>query len=227
MSDDDVELNHLRERVYGEAEGPATEAEIARLAALEEELRAGRAPTSVAEPTAAEPAAPEPIVDAPPHRPRALAVIVAVVAAAALIGAGYAAGAASPSLAAASPTPSASMASPYPELAFPQTDDDKISSGIIADSGIDPASTRYIAVMRGFRVFLAERERGDGVCVVTFIAVNDQPWSAGCTAGGALDDGAVFGVDRRLSIALGDPSRVSIRGLPVRLSESVTAYLTE
>lgn len=223
MSDDDVELNHLRERVYGEAGGPATAAEIARLAALEEELRADRAPTS----TAAEPAAPELIVDATPHRPRALAVIVAVVAAAALIGAGYAAGAASPSLAAASPAPSASTASPYPELAFPQTDDDKISSGIIADSGIDPTSTRYIAVMRGFRVFLAERERGDGVCVVTFIAVNDQPWSAGCTAGGALDDGAVFGVDRRLSIALGDPSRVSIRGLPVRLSESVTAYLTE
>ncbi|MGC0369260.1 hypothetical protein [Microbacterium sp. SLBN-111] len=230
MSDDDVELNHLRERVYGEAGGPATEAEIARLAALEEELRAGRAPTPVEQPVTAEPspvAPPEPIVDAPPHRPRALAVIVTVVAAAALIGAGYAAGVASPSLAAASPTPSASTASPYPELAFPQTDDDKISSGIIADSGIDPASTRYIAVMRGFRVFLAARERGDGVCVVTFIAVNDQPWSAGCTAGGTLDAGAVFGVDRRLSIALGAPSRVSIRGLPVRLSESVTAYLTE
>ncbi|MFW1499222.1 hypothetical protein ACEWBF_22890, partial [Vibrio parahaemolyticus] len=83
------------------------------------------------------------------------AVVVALAAAAVLIGAGYAAGAASPSLAAATPPPSASTASPYPELAFPQTDDDKISSGIIADSGIDPTSTRYIAVMRGFRVFLA------------------------------------------------------------------------
>ena len=73
MSDDDVELNHLRERVYGEAEGPATEAEIARLAALEEQLRAFRAPTPVSEPTPAAPAAPEPIGDEPPHRPRSAA----------------------------------------------------------------------------------------------------------------------------------------------------------
>ena len=81
--------------------------------------------------------------------------------------------------------------------------------------------------MSGFRVFLARAERGDGVCVITLIVVNEQPWSAGCTTGGPFGDGAVFGIDQRLSIALGDTSRMSIRGTPVRLSQSVTAYVVE
>ncbi|MBN9211301.1 MAG: hypothetical protein BGO45_05420 [Microbacterium sp. 71-36] len=241
MSDDDVELNHLRERVYGAAALPATPDEIARLTALEEAARARRAPSPAADhaPAAASLASAEPVDppgdpadegaprDAAPPRHRALAVIAAVVAAGVLLGAGYAAGVAAPSLVAASATPSPTPSTRYPELAFPQTDDDVISASIIDDSGIDPATTRYIAVMRGFRVFLAQPERGEGVCVVTFIVVNDQPWSAGCTTGGPFDDGAVFGIDRHLSVALGDTSRMSIRGTPVRLSESVTAYVTE
>lgn len=240
MSDDDVELNRLRERVYGDTGTPATPDEIERLAVLENELRARRvaeAPSPVEPPapaavgeghaTSADPADPDESTDAAPVRHRALAVIAALAAAGVLLGAGYAAGVASPSFVAASPTASPSPAERYPELAFPQTDDDVISASIIDDSGIDPATTRYIAVMRGFRVFLARAERGEGVCVVTFIAVNSQPWSAGCTTGGPFDDGAVFGVDQSLSIALGDTSRMSIRGTPVRLSETVTAYVTE
>ena len=42
-----------------------------------------------------------------------------------------------------------------------------------------------------------------------------------------VDVGAVFGVDRNLNIALGDTSRMSVRGTPVRLSESVTAYVSD
>ena len=160
-----------------------------------------------------------------PHR--VLAVIAAVTAAGVLLGAGYAVGVGMPAFVGASPTPTPTLGAPYPELGFPQTDDDVIPASIIDDSNIDPASTRYIAVMRGFRVFLAQRDRGSGVCVVTLIVVNDQPWSAGCTTGGPFDDGAVFGVDKNLSIALGDTSRMSIRGTPVRLSESVTAYVVE
>ncbi|WP_278102956.1 hypothetical protein AB0870_16355 [Microbacterium proteolyticum] len=246
MSDDDVELNHLRERVYGDTATPATPAEIARLAVLEEGARASRAPTpapggapavtapAVTAPAVTAPAAADPSdavehtpVDAVPPRHRALAVIAAVTAAGVLLGAGYAAGVASPAFVGASVTPSPSPSTRYPELAFPQTEDDVISASIIDDSGIDPATTRYIAVMRGFRVFLAQAERGEGVCVVTLIAVNDQPWSAGCTTGGPFDDGAVFGIDQHLSIGLGDTSRMSIRGAPVRLSESVTAYVVE
>lgn len=241
MSDDDVELNHLRERVYGDTATPATPEEIARLAALEEDARTRRAPTpaperapAVTAPAVTAPAVPAPAdtvehtpVDAAPPRHRALAVIAAVTAAGVLLGAGYAAGVASPAFVGASATPSPTPSTRYPELAFPQTEDDVISASIIDDSGIDPATTRYIAVMRGFRVFLAQAERGEGVCVVTLIAVNDQPWSAGCTTGGPFDDGAVFGIDQHLSIGLGDTSRMSIRGAPVRLSESVTAYVVE
>lgn len=236
MSDDDVELNRLRERVYGATATPATPEEIARLTALEEDARARRAPRPASErapvvgPAPVHPiddAVEDPPLDAAPPRHRALAVIAAVVAAGVLLGAGYAAGVASPAFVAASATPSPTPSTRYPELAFPQTEDDVISASIIDDSGIDPATTRYIAVMRGFRVFLAQAERGEGVCVVTFIVVNDQPWSAGCTTGGPFDDGAVFGIDQHLSIGLGDTSRMSIRGTPVRLSESVTAFVVE
>lgn len=226
MTDDDVELNRLRERVYGDTGTPATPEEIARLAALEEARRIPAQPAPLAETASVEAAEDEP-TDATPPRPRALAAIAAVAVAGVLLGAGYAVGVASPAFVAASSTPSPTPAVRYPELAFPQSDDDVISASIIDDSGIDPATTRYIAVMRGFRVFLAQPERGDGVCVVTFIVVNDQPWSAGCTTGGPFDDGAVFGIDQHLSVGLGDTSRMSIRGTPVRLSESVTAYVTE
>jgi hypothetical protein len=64
------------------------------------------------------------------------------------------------------------------------------------------------------------------VCVVTFTVDDGEPWAAGCTTGGPFDDGAVFGVDEHLSIALGDASRMSIKGTPVRLSDSVTAFVT-
>jgi hypothetical protein len=240
MSDDDVELTRLRERVYGDNDTPATAEEISRLAALEEGIRARRspAPTPETQPRSGASAPPtvptdlpQPVedgqTDARAHPHRALAVIAALTAAGVLLGAGYAAGVGMPAFVGASPTPSPTSGAPYPELRFPQTDDDVIPVSIIDDSNIDPTSTRYIAVMRGFRVFLAQRERGGGVCVVTLIVVNDQPWSAGCTTGGPFDDGAVFGVDRNLNIALGDTSRMSVRGTPVRLSESVTAYVSD
>ncbi len=244
MSDDDVELNRLRARVYGETGTPATPAEMARLAALEDTARVQRAPASTpsvgsaAPPGAAPPGAAPPdaaapdetadeVRDATARRPRALAVIAGLTAAGVMLGAGYAAGVAAPAFVGVSPSPSPTPSVRYPELAFPQTDDDVISAGIIEDSGIDPASTRYIAVMRGFRVFLAQRQRGEGVCVVTFTVADGEPWAAGCTTGGPFDDGAVFGIDQHLSIALGDASRMSIEGTPVRLSESVTAFVAE
>ncbi len=250
MSADDVELRRLRERVYGGTGDPPTPDEIARLGALEDVLRrdAVRAPHAPAPrrhrkrrhppPAPADRAAatvpaatdegdrPEGR-DADPHRPRVFSLIVGVVAALALLGAGYAAGVASPAFVAASATPSPSASPRFPELTFPQTDDDVITAQLIDDSGIDPATTRYIAVVRGFRVYLAKRERGEGSCVVTFVDADDEPWAAGCTTGGPFDDAAVFGIDQHLSIAIGDTSRMTITGTPVRLSESVTAYITE
>lgn len=244
MSDDDVELNRLRARVYGDTGTPATADEVARLTALEDDARARRAAAAHAgaEPdpaTALDPAAasapPGDVVaehddvtaESPNRRPRALAMIAGLTAAGVMLGAGYAAGVAAPAFVGASPSPSPTPSVRYPELAFPQTDDDVISASIIEDSGIDTASTRYIAVMRGFRVFLAQRQRGEGVCVVTFTVADGEPWAAGCTTGGPFDDGAVFGIDEHLSIALGDTSRMSINGTSVRLSESVTAFVTE
>lgn len=238
MSADDVELRRLRERVYGGAGDPPTRAEIARLIALEEAVRRGATPTPEA-PASGVPASGAPVPDAPdagdrpverdadPRRPRAFSLIVGVVAAVALLGAGYAAGVASPAFVAASATPSPSASQRFPELTFPQTDDDVITAGLIADTGIDPTTTRYIAVVRGFRVYLAKRERGEGSCVVTVVVADDEPYAAGCTTGGPFDDAAVFGIDQNLSIAIGDTSRMSIAGTPVRLSESVTAYVTD
>lgn len=243
MSADDVELRRLRERVYGGTGDPPTPDEIARLGALEDVLRrdavrAPHAPASKA-PSPAVPAPAGPVLaatdegdrpeerDADLHRPRVFSLIVGVVASLALLGAGYAAGVASPAFVAASATPSPSASPRFPELTFPQTDDDVITAQLIDDSGIDPATTRYIAVVRGFRVYLAKRERGEGSCVVTFVDADDEPWAAGCTTGGPFDDAAVFGVDQHLSIAIGDTSRMTITGTPVRLSESVTAYITE
>ncbi len=241
--DDTAELHALRERVYGVDGASATPTMIARLAELEDREREreeagsgaaggeehlGQAP-GVAAPTPEAPAAVDPVepesVDdgAVPRTTTAGRVVrwtLSAVGAVALVGIGIAIGA-SMSAPAATADPAAAA---YPELTFPQTVEDAISADILRDSGIDSGSTRYIATVRDFRIYLAQPEDGDGRCIVTFTSTDNRPWSAGC-ASGAQEGSAVFGIDEGLEVAIGDPDDSSIDGIPIRLSDSVTAYV--
>lgn len=223
MSDVDVELVHLRERVYGGRGSAPTEAEIARLAALEDRARAATAPAGLdPDPEApADDALPpdEPAVRRAPTRPVARRVLTAL-GSVALLGLGGAIGFALAHV----PTPADASAPLLPELAFVQTSEDVISADILSDSGIDPASIRYIATIRDFRIYLAVPDDGDGRCIAVFTSTDNRPWSAGCASGGE-PGAAVFGVDENLSVAIGDPADDTVAGTPIRLSESVTAYV--
>ena len=223
MSDVDVELVHLRERVYGGRGSAPTEIEIARLAALEDRARAGTTPAvPVPDPEApADDAQPpdEPAVPRAPTRPVARRVLTAL-GAVALLGLGGAIGFALAHV----PTPADTSAPLLPELAFVQTSEDVISADILSDSGIDPASIRYIATIRDFRIYLAVPDDGDGRCIAVFTSTDNRPWSAGCASGGE-PGAAVFGVDENLSVAIGALADDTVAGTPIRLSESVTAYV--
>ena len=125
------------------------------------------------------------------------------------------------------PAPTADpAAAAYPELTFPQTIEDVISADILSDSGIAAASTRYIATVRDFRIYLAQPDDGDGRCIVAFTSTDNRPWSAGC-ASGDQKDAAVFGVDEGLTVAVDDPDDGEVTGIPIRLSDSVTAYVAQ
>lgn len=225
--DDDVELRRLREQVYGVDGAEATPAMISRLAELEENARS--APVDE-DPPAEKPDAETPAladeVAAPPARRPVLRGALVALGAAALVGFGVAIGSAlsvPPSVAAVSPTPDAAEES-LPELTFPQTVEDVISAEILSDSGIDPSSTRYIATVSDFRIYLARPDDGDGRCIATFTSTDNRPWSAGC-ASGAQVGAAVFGVDKTLTVAIGEPVSSGVDGIPIRLSDSVTAFV--
>ncbi|KTR96140.1 hypothetical protein NS220_03470 [Microbacterium testaceum] len=222
--DDDVELRRLREQVYGVDGAAATPAMIARLAQLEESTRR---PTVAEDPPAetpdAESPAPAAEVVEPPARRSVVRWAIGAVAAAALVGFGIAIGstlAAPPSTAATADPAEESL----PELTFPQTAEDVISAEILRDSGIDPASTRYIATVSDFRIYLARPDDGDGRCIATFTSSENRPWSAGC-ASGAQVGAAVFGIDERLTVAIGEPVSSGVDGIPIQLSDSVTAFV--
>lgn len=245
--DDDVELQGLRERIYGVDGASATPEMISRLAELEERRRAAPASTAAAEPasTAAGPLEPTGTDAASPDAgvpesesadagapekhpgtaaggrgPRALRWVLAGAGAVALVGLGIAIGAnLAPPAASADPASAA-----YPELTFPQTVEDVISADILRDSGINPSSTRYIATVSDFRVYLAQPDDGDGICIATFTSSDNQPWSVGCASGSA-GGSAAFGIDGDLTVAVGDTDPSSVDGIPIRLSDSVTAFV--
>lgn len=229
--DEDVELEGLRERVYGVDGASATPEMIARLAELEERRRAESllSVSDVGDPRAADAAAPDAVGPEPAYTEagpaagrarRALRWAVAAAGAVALVGLGIAIGAnLAPPAASADPA-----AATYPELTFPQTVEDVISADILRDSGIDPSSTRYIATVSDFRVYLAQPDDGDGVCIATFTSSDNRPWSVGCASGSA-GPSAAFGIDTALTVAVGDTDPSAVEGIPIRLSDSVTAYV--
>lgn len=165
-----------------------------------------------------------PTPDAGPLTPRrVLRIVLTGVGALALIGIGIAIGASIAPTMAATADPAAAA---FPELTFPQTVEDVISAEILRDSGIDAGSTRYIATVSDFRIYLAQPDDGDGRCIVTFTSTDNRPWSAGC-ASGAQEGAAIFGVDDSLTVAIGDPDDSDVTGIPIRLSPSVTAYVAQ
>ena len=167
---------------------------------------------------------PAEIPDAASSPPRRLLRIVATaVGALVVLGVGIAIGASTAPTAEATPDPAAAA---LPELTFPQTVEDVISAEILRDSGIDAGSTRYIATVSDFRIYLAQPDDGDGRCIVTFTSTDNRPWSAGC-ASGAQEGAAIFGVDESLTVAIGDPDDSDVTGIPIRLSPSVTAYVAQ
>lgn len=226
MSDEDVELARLRERVCGGRGTAPTADEIARLSTLEDQIRADPAqdaPAPPAPPAPSTPPAPDEPMDATPRTPRPVTRgILTALAAVGLVGLGAAIGFA----AATQPAPADASAPALPELAFAQTAEEVISGDILSDSGIDPASIRYIATIRDFRIYLAVPDDGDGECIAVFTSTENRPWSAGCASGGR-PGAAVFGVDEKLTVAIGDPADDAVAGTPVRPSESVTAYVRQ
>lgn len=237
--DDDVELRRLRERVYGPEGATATPAMRERLAELENRVRQPAEVTHSAAPAdapgtaipdAAAPApAPADVSAATTVPSRTLRRALTAVGAVALLGVGVAVGAALTAPApAATANPAAATADPaaaqYPELTFQQTIEDAISADVLRDSAIDSGSTRYIATVSDFQIFFAQPDDGDGRCIITFTATDNRPWSAAC-ASGAQEGTAVFGIDDRLKVAIGDPAGADVGGIPIRLSESVTAFV--
>lgn len=111
-----------------------------------------------------------------------------------------------------------------PEFTFPQTDEDTIPAEFHLDDPIfDPTSTRFIARIDGYDVFLAQPAEFDGVCIVAYRSDTPESTSAGCTSGpGTTGDGR-FGIDESLEIGYG-VAGPDVIGEPIRLSESVTAY---
>ncbi|MFJ4036645.1 hypothetical protein ACIPVB_01050 [Microbacterium sp. NPDC090007] len=157
-------------------------------------------------------------------RRRFLRRTLTAVGAAALVGIGVGVGVAIGSVNAVPATTADAPDDGLPELAFPQTSEDVVSADILRDSGIDAASTRYIATIDDFRIYLARPDDGDGRCIVVFTSSDNRPWSSGC-ASGAQPGAAVFGVDQGLSVAIGQPRGDQVTGDPIRVSDSVTAYV--
>lgn len=223
--DDDVELRGLRESVYGADGERATPAMLERLAELENRARPAIEVTESPAPQSppADPeAADEPASAEAPVSRRVPRGVLTAVGAVAVLGLGIVIGStATASMPAATADPAAAI---YPELTFPQTIEDAISADVLRDSAIDSGSTRYIATVNDFDIYFAQPADGVGRCIVTFTATDDRPWSAGC-ASGAQEGAAVFGIDDRLTVAIGDPADSEVDGIPIRLSESVTAYV--
>jgi hypothetical protein len=216
---------------------PTTPAMLERLAELEARFRpaVGIVDPPVSAGSTEAPVEPERVdqsadAAAPASRPVLRGVLTAL-GAIALLGVGFAVGSAATASMPADPSatvaPAATVdpaAAMYPELTFPQTIEDAISADVLRDSAIDSGSTRYIGTVNDFDIFLAQPAGGDGRCIVTFTAADDRPWSADC-ASGTQEGAAIFGVDDGLTVAIGDRDDSEIDGIPIRLSESVTAYV--
>jgi hypothetical protein len=108
------------------------------------------------------------------------------------------------------------------EFSRPQTDEDVLN---VLDTPIDADSTRFVARIQGFDIFLAKDRESKTVCVLT---AGDGPalMSASC-ATDSETFGLVTEVTPTLTLAAGDTTGIPIAGEPVQLSENLTAYVVK
>ncbi|MFG6475171.1 hypothetical protein ACFXP7_02175 [Microbacterium sp. P06] len=230
-SDSADELRRLRERVYG-AGAEATVADMDRLRDLETPPSVNLAPHTPQGPHAPPPEAIDhtPAPPEGPHTPAAVdaadtprrsrwRTVLGTIGIALLVGvAAFVAGMS----VAAPPAPDE-----LPEFLLPQTQEDIVASSPddpIAET-VDLSSTRFIARIDDVDVFIARPPDSPGVCIFTRVASSEVFSGTGCSAGGPGRGGVGYGMVGGLQIFVGEPSGPVV-GDPIRLSESVTAYVS-
>lgn len=235
MAATEDELSELRRRVYGPtSDQRATASELERLRQLENPDRDSptRAHTDKPHPVGPAAGLAQDERDAPRSDPQTerrsrrrwwLPLGVGLIAG--LVGLGIGTGV--PALT-GQVTP-LSAPNELPEFAFTQTDEDVLQWFAPDVSGVDPESTRYVARIRGYEVFIARQVSDGGICVITFQFDADpsETSSVGCASaeGGNADEfGMAVGVDETLDIVVGQLG-IEVSGTPVHLSASVNAYL--
>jgi len=226
-SDHEHELRLLRERVYGAGSTP-TDTDIARLHRLEAGTD-GDAGERFASPAPADTDADTdidtttgtgtvPEESRSPRRPPWRGVIAAAVATVLVAGVSFTAG-----------VGVATPAEPddFPELLLPQTEEDVIitAPGDPVAETIDLSSTRFIATVNGYDVFVSRPADAPGICAFTRVTGSTVLSGAGCSEGGPGRGSVGFGGVGGLMIHVGDVAAPG-SGDPLRLSESVVAYVT-
>jgi len=218
------ELDELRRRVYGPVPAqPATASDIERLRELENREANPPAVPSTRE-IAISPEVPsnvEPTVAVKSRSPRSgnlswrgwLLVACAAVAISAI---SYAIGVA---------IATQSLPDELPELATSQSEEDVIPPGydLVGAPSLEPASTRFIARIEGFDVFLGQQVNSPYLCLVTFRLDQPPSTSTVVTCGGSVATGGMLAIlNEKLDVVVGEVA--GITGSPIPLSESVTAY---
>jgi hypothetical protein len=221
--DEAAELAELRRRIFGpDGAVEVNPVDLDRLRSLESVGNSD--PTDAVEripddQTTAEPAAAPLPAQVTPHKAANTAWrwwLAGTVAGVALVVIGYVIGV-------LSTTPEAPEA--LPEFGFDQTDDDLLPDTFLTENeNLIPDSTRFVGRIDGYDIYLAQTVGLIGVCVVALTdSVQPQFASMGCSEGSLTTGGLRSGVAANLEIEVGE-KQPELGGMPVRLSESVTAY---
>ena len=218
------ELDDLRRRVYGPVPAqPVTESEIARLRELEDRQANPPAVPSTREasisPEGSSNVEPTVAVKSRSGRFGHLSWRGWLLAACAAVGIS----AISYAIGVVIATPS--LPDELPELATSQSEEDVIPPGydLVGAPSLEPASTRFIARIEGFDVFLGQQVNSPYLCLVTFRLDQPPVTSTVVTCGGSVATGGMLAnLDETLDIVVGEVA--GITGSPIPLSESVTAY---
>ena len=117
-----------------------------------------------------------------------------------------------------------SLPDELPELATSQSEEDVIPPGYdLVAAPVEPASTRFIARIEGFDVFLGQQVNSPNLCLVTFRLDQPPVTSIVVTCGGSVATGGMLAIlNETLDVVVGEVA--GITGSPIPLSESVTAY---
>lgn len=227
MTDEEAsELRDLRRRMYGPGSGAGLDApEFERLQLLEEREKRGSFPTVEVgavghdDGEGASAGKASSAGNTSDDRGRNWKLwLGAAVAGLAFVGVGYAAGAA---------TSARQAPTTLPEFQFDQTLEDEIPEGVLTQDydSVDPDSTRFVGVVDGYYIYLAQDRDGDLVCLLTVTGIPEpRIASMGCTSG-PLPAGLRVSVSETLELEVGEAETPESGGNTIKLSESVTAFV--